>query len=200
VDPDDYHFQKTKHDYLLFLAKASWRVKNVKGAIRIARRAKKKLRIVGGSSWPRSWRGAVWEGMLGGSEKSALIAAASGLLFPVLWHEPFGLAVVESLVSGTPVLGSPFGSLPELIAPDVGRICSTEKEFVDAVPSLGGFKPEVCRDFALARFHYRVMCEKYLHYYSEILNGRELNPNPPRAVGKAGELLRFCRQSESVES
>ena len=31
------------------------------------------------------------------------------LLFPVKWHEPFGLALIESLYFGNPVFGTPFG-------------------------------------------------------------------------------------------
>ncbi len=36
IDLSEYPLKKTKENYLLFLAKASWRVKNLKGAIRIA--------------------------------------------------------------------------------------------------------------------------------------------------------------------
>ena len=32
----------------------------------------------------------------------------------------FGLALIESLYCGCPVLGTPYGSLPELIPPNVG--------------------------------------------------------------------------------
>ena len=39
---------------------------------------------------------------------------------PALWDEPFGLTLVEAMASGTPVLGTRRGALPEIVAPDVG--------------------------------------------------------------------------------
>lgn len=183
VDPDEYEFRSQKSDYLLFLAKASWKVKNVDGAIRISRAAGKTLKIVGGSRWwcPR-WRGVHWEGMLGGAKKREIIAGSRGLLFPVLWPEPFGLAVVEAMVSGTPVLASAYGSLPELVSEEAGKICDTESDFVAAVPTLGDFKPERCREWALSRFHYRKMAEGYQRYYEKILNGVAINELIPRSL------------------
>jgi glycosyltransferase involved in cell wall biosynthesis len=188
VDPEEYIFARAKERYLLFLAKASWNVKNLRGSIRIARRAKIPLRVVGTRPFPRYWRGVFREGMLGGERKASLIASASALLFPVLWNEPFGLAIVESLVSGTPVLATPFGSLPELVSADVGRLCSSELEFVQAASTLGEYKPDRCREWAIANFHYDVMTESYLKLYSEVLNGRPLNATKPRAIQAAGLL------------
>jgi glycosyltransferase involved in cell wall biosynthesis len=36
---------------------------------------------------------------------------------PSLWYEGFGLILVESLASGTPVLGTPVGAIPEVLGP-----------------------------------------------------------------------------------
>ena len=38
------------------------------------------------------------------SEKGEILNSSKGLVFPVLWHEPFGLAIIESLYYGCPVL------------------------------------------------------------------------------------------------
>lgn len=38
------------------------------------------------------------------------------LIVPSLWHEPFGLAVIEGYLSGIPVLGARIGGLEELIS------------------------------------------------------------------------------------
>lgn len=37
-------------------------------------------------------------------------------------HEAFGLALVESLACGTPVVCSPSGGMPEIVVPEVGRV------------------------------------------------------------------------------
>lgn len=180
VDPDDYQFSEIKGRSLLFLAKASWKVKNVKGAIRIARESSSPLNIIGGSRpWLPKWRGTRWCGMLGGVEKARYLAESKGLLFPVIWDEPFGLAVVEALISGTPVLASRRGSLPELIPDDCGALCDSYAEFVERVLSLGQFCPQHCRDWALSQFSFEKMTEKYLQMYERIASGETLNEGEP---------------------
>ncbi|MFM8270479.1 MAG: glycosyltransferase [Pseudomonadota bacterium] len=189
LDPDDYIFKEKKNGELLFLAKASWVVKNVAGAIRISRRSGKNLNILGGSRWwCPSWRGVKWRGMLGGAEKADWVSSSEGLLFPVLWHEPFGIAVTEALISGTPVLATPFGSLPELVGPRVGRICRSYDEFVQSVKDLPAFKSKDCRDWALSKFHYLDMAKSYVKIYEAVLSGDKLNPTAPKAPSKLETL------------
>lgn len=196
IDPDDYRFSEVKKEYLIFLAKASWRVKNVRGAIRIARKARRRLRILGGKRVLLTHRRAVrWEGMVGGEEKRELIADACGLLFPVIWNEPFGLAVVESLVSGTPVIASKRGSLPELICNDVGKLCDSEQEFQEAIESLPSFRPDRCREWVMSRFHYRVMTKKYVELYERILAGEQANRAIPKATEPPEKLYPLARRT-----
>ena len=60
------------------------------------------------------------------------------MIFPVRWHEPFGLAIVESLYFGCPVFGTPYGSLPEIVAPDVGVLSARASDLAEAVRGAGG--------------------------------------------------------------
>ena len=53
--------------------------------------------------------------MVGGTNKTKLLNQSKGLLFPVRWHEPFGLAILESLHYGCPVFGTPRGSCLKLV-------------------------------------------------------------------------------------
>ena len=183
LDPDEYLFAEAKSGYLIFLAKASWKVKNVKGAISLARRSRTPLHILGGKKFLGNHRDGIrWEGMLDGKRKAALIAKASGLLFPVIWNEPFGIAIIEALVSGTPVLASPYGSLPELVPDEVGKICATEEDFFVGIEKLPRFKPKVCRDWVLENFHYRKMAQKYMDSYQRVLSGESLNAHVPKAI------------------
>jgi glycosyltransferase involved in cell wall biosynthesis len=192
LDPDEYLFEVQRDNYLVFLAKASWSVKNVKGAIRIARKSQRTLHIMGGErKFFNGWRGVFWEGMVDGKVKADWLSKAAGLLFPVLWHEPFGIAVVEALVSGAPVITTPFGSLPELINSEVGKICLSEAEMVEAVGTLDCYSPQRCRDWALSKFHYKLMADKYISYYEKILNGNTLNKILPMVTAPTGNLLDF---------
>ena len=50
---------------------------------------------------------------------------------PALWDEPFGITLIEAMVSGTPVLGTRRGSLPEIVSPEVGALGDTLEELVE---------------------------------------------------------------------
>ncbi len=180
IDPEDYRYREEKDGSLLFLAKAAWKVKNVAGAIRIARKANRELQILGGSRLLfKHWRGVHWNGMVGGAAKANYVSRASALLFPVLWNEPFGLAVVEALVSGTPVFASPWGSLPELVGSEVGRICRDDAEFLEAIAEIGSFDPKRCREWVMEKFTHHKMADAYLACYEKVLRGEPLNPSIP---------------------
>lgn len=190
IDPDDYGDPAldAPRRYCHFLGRAAWRVKNVRGAIRIARRAGVRLAVLGGhrlninmgfrfTASPR----VSFAGMVGGERKNALLRASRGLVFPVLWHEPFGLAVVESLWFGCPVVGTPFGALPELVPPEVGLLSDREHELVEAVRAIGGYSRAACHDWVRERFTADRMAESYLRLYERRLDGETLNAARPTA-------------------
>lgn len=54
-------------------------------------------------------------GEIGEKEKNDLLGHAFACLFPIKWHEPFGLVMVESLACGTPVVAIDAGSVSEII-------------------------------------------------------------------------------------
>ncbi len=125
VDPADYEFRADKTDQLLFLGLASRRVKGVDRAIRVAKLADRRLLIAGGRGLTLDRR-ISWGGLVDDVQKRDLLAGACALLNPIRWQEPFGLVVIEALVSGTPVLASPLGAMPELVTPRVGALCETD--------------------------------------------------------------------------
>lgn len=192
VDPDDCLFKDQKKSHLAFLAKASWRVKNVKGAVKVARRSGNPLEIMGGSRVLfKNWRGVHWVGEIGGLEKLQILSSAKGLLFPVLWNEPFGLAVVESMLCGTPVLATPFGSLPELVGKPAGKICHSYSEMIEACQHLESYRPAEVRDWAIENFSHLKMAKSYLDLYFKVLNGEKLNPFPIVVQKDQGGILKF---------
>ena len=67
-------------------------------------------------------------------EKTAFLGDARALLFPIDWPEPFGLAIVEAMACGTPVVAYRCGSVPEVLVDGVsGYIVNNENEAVAAV-------------------------------------------------------------------
>ena len=171
-----------------FLGKAAWRVKNLRGAIRLSGRLGERLDVLGGyrlnlkmglrlTLTPR----VRFHGMVDNAAKKRLIERSKGLLFPVRWHEPFGLAVPESLWYGAPVFATPYGSLPELVTPDVGFLGTDAAELAERMAA-AGFSPARCHEYARETFDSHTMARSYLAYYEQVLRGERLNAAPPRAA------------------
>lgn len=164
LDPDDYRFSPTKQPRDLFLG----RLHTAKGwdwAVRGARLAGRSLVVAGG--WRPSIRpGLKFVGEVGGEEKMALLATSACLWVPVQWDEPFGLTTIEAMVSGTPVLGTRRGALPEVITPESGAMGDSVEELVALRPALDLLDPAAIRQHVLDRFTYRTMAENYVRIYS----------------------------------
>jgi len=201
IDPGEFVFDPKAHraNWALFLSKTSWRVKNVSGAIRICRRAGVGLRVAGGSRpWTSRWvvaatPGQGWLGSVHGEAKAKLLSEAGALIFPVLWSEPFGLVVIEALMSGAPVIATRGGSLPELVTPDVGLLLDApfskagEANWVAQLREVWNqgparrWAPEACRAHALTHFSHLKMAEAYESAYKKVIQGEALNPQEPSA-------------------
>lgn len=180
----------TRRKHFHFLGKAAWRVKNVQGAIDIAKALKsEKLMIMGGDRF--NFKMGVrltfspkvkFYGMVGGREKDKLLQQSKGLIFPVRWHEPFGLAIIESLYFGAPVFATPYGSLPELISPDVGYLSNNKWELVETIKNVDSFSNKRCHEYAIENFNHTKMANSYLEKYKIVLSGQKLNKTSPRLV------------------
>ncbi|MGQ1909355.1 glycosyltransferase [Marinifilum sp. RC60d5] len=167
-----------KRDHMLFLGKANRSKKNLKGCIKIAKALNEKLAVVGGRGLPFS-KTVKYKGFLGGLEKSRVINESKALLFPVIWHEPYGLAIVESLYFGAPVFGSTYGSLPELITPEVGITSNSYNELIEAAKNYESYNRKYCHEYVCDNFSSQKMCDDYLNMYERVLNGEKLNEKEP---------------------
>ncbi len=167
-----------------FLGKAAWRVKNVQGAIDVTHDAKVPLEVLGGDrlNLKRGFRFTLsrrvsFHGMVGGAKKLNLLNASRGMVFPVLWHEPFGLAVIESLYFGAPVFATPYGALPEIVTPECG-VLSASRSTLAAAVATGHFDPRACHARALS-FNADAMARGYLAIYERVRAGEMLNAESP---------------------
>lgn len=177
LDPAEFIYSETKDDYFLFVVAGDiWRARD-KGlgiAFRIAELTGIELRVAGGGRHPGdmadfenlcSEHGAVWLGLLHGKRKAEAFAAAKALLFPTQLNEAFGLTVAEALMSGTPVITSDKGAMPEMVIPEVGFVCANGTAYVDAVANIDRIAPSDCRRWALEQFHYLSMAQAYVKEY-----------------------------------
>lgn len=194
LDFKEYPFEpKSKREWnnFLFLAKASWRVKNLAHAVSACRNNNKHLAVAGGRWWGFS-RYIHNHGIVGGEEKMRLIRASDALLFPVRWHEPFGIAVIEAMSQGLPVIGSPYGSLPELINQEVGFIANNHQELEKLLSEnhSAQFQPEVIRNYVENSFNINKHALSYLELYKKVISGETLNPvSPTYQMGERAENL-----------
>lgn len=163
LDPDDYTFAARKGRDDLFLGRLHG-VKGWRWAVEGARRSGHPLTVAGG--WRPSFRpGLRFVARVGGGEKRALLADARCLWMPAQWPEPFGLTLIEAMVSGTPVLGTRRGALPEIVTADSGALGDTREELIALRPGLDRLDPERIRAQVLSRFTHRLMAERYLAVY-----------------------------------
>ncbi len=208
LDFDDYGQPdfSNRRLYFHFLGNAAWRVKNVRGAIDLAGKAGERLHVIGGTrvNFRMGLRITLtphvrFHGMLGGDGKNAIINGSKGLIFPVLWHEPFGLAIVESLYFGCPVFGTPFGSLPELLGKkenaerkksawngmvdafysDFGCLSVKKSEIVEAIKNVDSYDRRRCHEHAVEHFSAARMARDYVKLYERVLHGIPIHEKAP---------------------
>jgi glycosyltransferase involved in cell wall biosynthesis len=174
VDPAEYRFRTRKDDFDLFLGRLH-SVKGYRWAVAGAKRLRRRMLIAGG--WrPSLSRYVRYVGRVGGDRKLELLAGARTFWMPALWDEPFGLTLIEALVSGTPVLGTRRGSLPEIVSPAVGALGDTLEELVQRRPALDAIEPEACRAWVERHFTHHVMAEGYLRMFRHYLATGTLPP------------------------
>ena len=103
-------------------------------------------------------------------EKVALLSGATATLFPITWREPFGLVMIESMATGTPVIGMALGSVPEVIAHEkTGFVCHSIEKMVEAVPLVSKLDRQTCRDYVINNFSVESMTDQYLIAYEMAL-------------------------------
>lgn len=109
-------------------------------------------------------------GNISGKRKLNVIANAKALLFPIDWEEPFGMAVIECLASGTPVVAMNRGAMPEIIEHGVnGFLANTEAEFAEYMQRVSEIDPRACRESVEAKFSSDVMAAAYIDRYKEVI-------------------------------
>ncbi|MFM7748588.1 MAG: glycosyltransferase, partial [Bacteroidota bacterium] len=121
-----------------------------------------------------------FRGMIGGKEEFKLLNESKGLIFPVRWHEPFGLAIIESLYFGCPVFGTRYGSLPELVHEDVGFLSDQSDELVKAILNNDYYSRKKCHEYVVEEFNSKKMTMAYVKKYELVISGKKLNFNPPK--------------------
>jgi len=108
-------------------------------------------------------------GPVGPGERDRLLGGAMALLHLIDFDEPFGLSVVESLATGTPVIANARGSMPELLDDGVtGFLVRGADDAVAAVGRLDRLDRAVCRRTAQTRFSAERMVADYEALFARV--------------------------------
>ena len=180
---------KQKEDYLVYAGRIVPE-KGVDLAIEIAKRADKKLLILGSpvseenGFWKEkirpnlNQRNIIYEGFKNRDEVLEYFKRAAAFIFPLQWSEPFGLVMIEAMACGTPVIAYNRGSVSEVVKDGetgfvINETGDKEKDLeamVKAVNNLNKINPLDCRRHVEDNFNIRQEAENYLDLYKKIID------------------------------
>jgi glycosyltransferase involved in cell wall biosynthesis len=196
LDAGDFEPRLERGDYLLFLGRFAPE-KGAAQAIDVARRTGRRLVLAGKvdaqdrAHFDRAVAPHVdgdtirLAGEVAGEAKRRLLAGADALLFPIDWAEPFGLVMVEALMSATPVIGLRRASVPEIVDDgETGFVVDDIDGMVEAVGRLETISRARCRTTAEARFGLDRMVDEYEVHY-----GRVAGLTAPAAGSASGTVV-----------
>jgi glycosyltransferase involved in cell wall biosynthesis len=131
-------------------------------------------------------------GEIGERAKSEFLGEAQALLFPIDWPEPFGLAMIEAMACGTPVLAFRSGSVPEVIEDGVtGRIVSSIDEAIVALPEVIALDRRTVRRRFEERFTAARMAKDYVNVYRKLLKRANVIDEPTLAPSLVRTIQRI---------
>jgi len=180
IDLSEIEFNPTPEDFFILVGRMTPE-KGIAEAIRVARNAGEKLLIIGHVSTHLPWSADYFlkevkpqiDGdkiryieRLSYRETVRLMGKAKGFLFPLQWEEPFGLAVIEAMAAGTPVIAYSRGSMPELIRNgETGYLVQREDEMVKMTRQIEELDRARCRAWVEERFSLEQMVDGYEQLY-----------------------------------
>ncbi len=109
-------------------------------------------------------------GEISENEKDLFLGNAFALLFPIDWPEPFGMAMIEAIACGTPIIAFRRGSVPEVMLDGVtGFVVDNVKDAVEVLKKIPGLHRRLIHQVFEERFTSRRMTEEYLAIYQKMV-------------------------------
>ena len=116
-------------------------------------------------------------GELSQDQLSDFYGNAIACLYPIEWHEPFGLIMAESMACGTPVIAFDKGSVSEVVKDGkTGFVIPMEDKkgkknidgLVDAIKKIDQIERSDCRRWVDDNFTYQKMTDEYEKLYYKL--------------------------------
>ncbi len=181
---DDFPFEPVKDDYLLFAGRLSPE-KGPAEAIEVAQQSGRRL-LLAGLIEPQhrdyyeakikphlDGKQIEYLGLLSQAELAPVYQKAAAVLFMINWCEPCSMVGIEAQASGTPLIGTRFGYLPEIIRDGkTGFLVDTVDQAVAAVARLSELDPADARRNIETRFSAPVMAKGYEAVYQQLLHAQ----------------------------
>lgn len=192
VNLNDFTYSEEPHDYFAWLGRIAPN-KGTEEAIKLALMAEVKLKIAGTigvgiivaqyfAKLEKKYFKNPHIDFLGPVDliaRNQLLSKAKALLFPIQWEEPFGLAMIEAMACGTPVIAFKRGSVPEIIKDgETGFICPPDDPgcMVKAIKKINEMpKKEYqamrrnCRKHVEENFTIEKMVDGYEEVYQKVI-------------------------------
>lgn len=182
VDMQDYSFSDTGGDYICWLGRVT-PAKGLDTAIEISESLSRQLHAFGFvDAGEQSYFETAIKPHMGNlfnfsgaakevSQKNDFYRGSKVFLFPIRWHEPFGIVMAEAMACGTPVVAYARGSVPEVVIDGVtGFIVhpdneNHDREYIIKKTGAEGLREAVERIYAMPESEYRAMraaCRKHI--------------------------------------
>lgn len=175
---DDFTFQRDRGDYFAFVGRVH-ADKGIHLCIDVAERTGMRLVIAGiiqdqeyfeSMIAPRLRAEIEFIGPVGPEARDKLLGQAYASLHLTTIPERFGLAMAESMATGTPVIGIDLGSVREVIEDGVtGYVVPDLDAAVEACARIPDIHRDRCRARVERLFSVEVMTEGYIAVYEKIL-------------------------------
>jgi len=186
---ENFPFNPKPKNYLLFSGQIIHK-KGVHLAIQVAKKTKKRLMIIGRHTEDPYWlkeikpnlnKNIEYKGFLPYLKVGSVYKDARALLMPILWEEPFGLVMIESMACGTPVIAFDRGSVREIVKDkETGFIVKSPNEMIRAVKKLYQMPDseyrkmrENCRKHIEKNFTIEKMTDRYEEIFRKILEKKD---------------------------
>lgn len=187
IDMAKFRYTENAGDRFIWIARVD-PYKGIENAIAAAKLAGAKLNLAGRLDparrqyfrqriRPHLKHGIRWLGEIPAGQKNRFFGSARALLYPIEWHEPFGLVMVEAMACGTPVIAYDMGSVREIVRDGVtGFVVKTIPEMVRAMKKIGTIDRRACRRWVEEKFTVEKMVDGYEEVYKKVLKKQPVHP------------------------